>query len=214
MKVSLLNERQLDALREFSNIGMGHAATALAQLTGRPIHLHVPRVRLVDTAGMASHLGGADRTIVGIHLRMLGRVQGNMLMVLPLENAGKILEKLLPHTKTEQDELGELQCSALKEVGNILASAYLSALGDLLKMILIPSVPILSIDSAATVVEHALADFGEVGGMTLLLETEFFSSDERINSQFFLLPAPSSLEAILSALGITGNDQGADQGTA
>ena len=98
--------------------------------------------------------------------------------------------------------MSEMQCSALKEVGNILASAYLSALGDLLRMTLIPSVPLLSMDRAEIVIGHALADFGEVSGMTLLLETEFFSSDERINSQFFLLPAPSSLNAILTSLGI------------
>lgn len=202
MEFSRLDERQLDALREISNIGMGHAATALSQLTGKTISLNVPRVMLVDTAGMAEYLGGAERMVVGIYLRMLGNAQGSILMVFPRENAGKILEKLLPGKTAGGDALTELELSALKEVGNILASAYLNALGEMLHMTLIPSVPVLSIDTAGTVVDHALAEFGGAGGTTLLLDTEFFSSDERVNSQFFLLPAPSSMEVILTSLGI------------
>lgn len=202
MEFSGLDERQLDALREISNVGMGHAATALSQLTGKTVYLNVPRVMVLETAAIAEFLGGAERLVVGIYLRMLGNAQGNILMVFPQENAGRLLEKLLPAQTSGGDSLTELELSALKEVGNILASAYLNALGEMLGMTLIPSVPVLSIDTVETVVDHALAEFGEVSGMTLLLDTEFFSSDERVNSKFFLLPAPSSLEAILTTLGI------------
>jgi chemotaxis protein CheC len=74
---------------------------------------------------------------------------------------------------------------------------------ELLRMTLVPSVPVMSIDTVGAVIEQTLAEFGEAGGKTLLLETEFFSSDERVNSQFFLLPDRSSLEGILTTLGIS-----------
>lgn len=202
MGLSRLNERQLDALREVSNVGMGHAATALSQLTGKTVHLNVPRAMAVETAGMAELLGGAERKVVGISLRMLGNAQGNILMIFPRENALRILEKLLPDKVAAGDSLSELELSALTEVGNILASAYLTALGEMLRMTLLPSVPHLSIDTAGTVAARALADPGLTGGISLVLDTEFFDADERINSRFFLLPTPSSLEVILTALGI------------
>jgi len=37
-----LKERQIDALREVANIGAGHAATALSQLTNCRIMISVP----------------------------------------------------------------------------------------------------------------------------------------------------------------------------
>ena len=202
MELSRLNERQLDALREISNVGMGHAATALSQLTGKTIHLDVPRVKLLETAAMPEFLGGAERIVVGVWLRMLGNAQGNILMIFPRENAARILEKLLPRAGAGGDGLTELEISALKEVGNILASAYLNALGEMLRMTLIPSVPVISIDTAGAVLARALAEFGEAGGVTLAIDTEFFGADEGVNSQFFLLPAPSSLDVILATLGI------------
>jgi chemotaxis protein CheC len=202
MGFSRLTERQLDALREIGNVGMGHAATALSRLTGKTVYLNVPRVMVLDTASMPEFLGEPERMVTGIHLRMLGNAQGNILMVFPLENATKMLETLIPRKTATGEALTELELSALKEVGNILASAYLNALGELLRTPLLPSVPVMSIDTVGAVVEQTLAEFGEAGGKTLLLETEFFSSDERVNSQFFLLPDRSSLEVILSALGL------------
>ena len=202
MGFTSLTERQLDALREIGNVGMGHAATALSRLTGKTVYLNVPRVMVLDTARIPEFLGETQRLVAGIHLRMLGNAQGNILMVFPLENATKMLETLIPRKPAAGETLTELELSALKEVGNILASAYLNALGELLRMPLLPSVPVMSIDVVGTVVEQALAEFGEAGGKTLLLETEFFSSDERVNSQFFLFPDRSSLEVILTTLGI------------
>ena len=204
MVFSRLTDRQLDALREIGNVGMGHAATALSQLTGKTIHLEAPRVRLTDTDSMAGFLGEAEGPAVGIHLRMLGAAQGYILMVFPQENALRILEDLLPRKLSGDGSFTDLELSALKEVGNILASAYLNALGGLLRMTLIPSVPILEVDSTAKVIGSALSEFGVAGGMALMLDTEFFSRDERISSKIFLLPAPSSLNVILNALGIEG----------
>jgi len=41
-----LKELQLDALKEVANIGAGHAATALSQLTSRTIMINVPEVNI------------------------------------------------------------------------------------------------------------------------------------------------------------------------
>jgi len=41
-----LKELQLDALREVANIGAGHAATALSQMTNRTIMIAVPEVNI------------------------------------------------------------------------------------------------------------------------------------------------------------------------
>jgi len=202
MSYSRMTEQQLDALREISNVGMGHAATALSQLSGKPVHLEVPRVKFADTENITAFFADAEQRVVEIHLRMLGNAQGNILMIFPWDNALRLLENLLPSQVSGGTLLTELELSALTEVGNILASAYLNALGEMLHMTLIPSVPHMNIDRAGTVIANALADFGEVGGVTLMLDTEFFSKDERINGQFFLLPAPASLNSILSALGI------------
>lgn len=201
MDFQQLDSRQQDTLRELSNIGMGHAATSLSQLVGRTIMLHVPRVMTVDLSEVPDLLGGPERLVAGVILKLEGAAGGNMLLVLPRASAEQLLQILLGPAAGLDDELG---VSTLKEIGNILASSYLNALGEMLGMTLYPSIPQLAYDMAGAVIDHVLGELGESGDLALVLETEFSGDEvaaEPIRGHFFLLPDPRTLELVLAAVG-------------
>jgi len=201
MDFQQLDSRQQDTLRELSNIGMGHAATSLSQLVGRTIMLHVPRVMTVDLSEVPDLLGGPERLVAGVILKLEGAAGGNMLLVLPRASAEQLLQILLGPAAGLDDELG---VSTLKEIGNILASSYLNALGKMLGMTLYPSIPQLAYDMAGAVIDHVLGELGESGDLALVLETEFSGDEvaaEPIRGHFFLLPDPRTLELVLAAVG-------------
>jgi len=203
MAFTQLTEEQLDALKEVSNIGMGHAATALSQLIGERIHLHVPKVSVTDISDVPEIIGGAEQVVAGITLQVLGDARGDILLIFPTQSVKRLLTRLLGHQE-EELILNEINTSTLKEVGNILASAYLSALGSLLHMTLIPSIPALAYDMAGAVVDYVLIELSKSGDMALTVETLFkgdAESDDHIKGHFFLLPDPKSLDIILGATG-------------
>lgn len=202
MGFSQLTDEQLDALRDASGSGMEHAATALSQLMNKTIHLEVPRVLVMDFARVPEYLGGKQQMVVVINLKILGDARGNIMMVFPRENAMKMLERLLPRGKACGALLTELEVSALKEIGNILASAYLNALGDMFKMTLITSVPVLSFDMAGAVADYAISELGAAGDKSLMIETEFSDEHDHISGHFFLLPDPPSLSVFLNKMGV------------
>jgi chemotaxis protein CheC len=208
MTFTRLTAEQLDTLKEISNIGMGHAATALSQLLGETILLRVPRVEVAEIAEVPELLGGAERVVVGITLQVLGDARGNILLIFPRESAHYLLSTLL----VQQEKglvMNELGVSTLKEVANILASAYLNALGSLLKMTLIPSVPLLAFDMAGAVVDYVLIQLSQTGNHALMVETEFHDrrgSDQAVSGHFFLLPDPASLQVVLKAAGERDSD--------
>lgn len=198
-----LNSVQLDILKEVSNIGMGHAATALSQMIGQRVNLTVPNVTITEISQVPEHLGGAEKMMVGITLQILGDARGSIMLLFPEESAHRLLCSLLG-----QQEKGlvmtEVSVSALKEVGNILASAYLSALGNLLNKILIPSVPLLAYDMAGAVVDHVLIDLSQSGDFAMMIETDFGGEPDQclaIKGHFFLLPDPATLNIFLSDVG-------------
>ncbi len=198
-----LNAIQLDALQEISNIGMGHAATALSQLIGETVYLRVPEVTVTDIAEVPDLLGGAERVVVGVTLQILGDARGNILLVFPRESAHQLLSRLL-NFQDKRLVMDDVSASTLKEVGNILASAYLTALGNLLHLTLIPSIPLLSHDMAGAVVDYVLIELSQESDLALMVETEFYGDNpavESIKGHFFLIPDPSSLELILNAVG-------------
>lgn len=189
----------LDALREISNIGMGNAATALSQMLGCRIELRVPRVSVAALAEIPELIGGAEKLVAGIYMQIFGDVRGNILLIFPRDSATNLLKMLIPDDETHKEGLlSETAASALKEIGNILASAYLSAMGQLLKLTMIPSVPSVAFDMAGAIVDYTLTELGAEGDLTLLLETEFMGQPS-IQGHFFVLPDPGSLNILLEA---------------
>ena len=59
MEYSDLNNLQLDALKEVSNIGAGNAATSLSMLLGKKIDMSVPAVNVVKLEDVVELSGEA-----------------------------------------------------------------------------------------------------------------------------------------------------------
>jgi chemotaxis protein CheC len=198
-----LNPVQLDALKEISNIGMGHAATALSQIICQTVHLRVPRVTVIEISQVPEHLGGAEQLMVGITMQVLGDARGSIMLLFPRASAHHLLCSLLGHQDRGR-ELSEEDISALKEVANILASAYLSALGNMLEKVLIPSVPMLADDMAGAVVDDVLIELSRSGDFALMVETDFSGGQNAqavIKGHFFLMPDPATLDIFFNLLG-------------
>ena len=93
-----------------------------------------------------------------------------------------------------------MDLSALKEIGNIIAGSYLSALSAMTNLVISPSIPYLAVDMAASVLSVPAIEFGQYGDHALLIETEF-GDDFMINGYFILMPEQESYDKILKGLG-------------
>jgi chemotaxis protein CheC len=199
--VRALTPTQLDALREVANIGAGHAATALSQMTGSRIMISVPRLRVVPIEALAVEITDPEEPVAAILMAMLGDLTGRTLLVFPRVTAFT-LASLLTRRPMEGETLGALGESALKEAGNILSGAYLNALSEFLGMMLLNSPPDLVIDMSSAILTSEELEFGTPEDFVFCVESEFHLSDkdERIRGFFLLLPDAQSLQAILRSV--------------
>lgn len=200
-----LKTLQLDALREVENIGAGHAATALSQMTNRRIMITVPEItvsRLEDVAGL---LGKPDEIVAAVLLHMLGDLTGRTLLVFPETAARRLCDLLLARPIGKTTEFGMLEQSSLKEAGNILCGAYMNALSSFMGMMLLPSVPSLVIDLSAAVLTSTYLNFGHDRDYVFCVETQFQfrAENELLAGHFLLMPDMASLRAILQAVRLT-----------
>src|SRR3712207_2577453 len=122
-----LKELQLDALREVANIGAGHAATALSQMTNRTIMINVPEVNVRALEEVTDLVGQGDQVIAAVLMHMMGDLTGRTLVLFPEASARALCDILLRKPAGTTTELGVMEQSGIKEAGNILASAYLNA---------------------------------------------------------------------------------------
>lgn len=197
-----LTPSQLDAMREIGNIGAGNTATALSQIVHKKIDMNVPKVSLIPIEDVPDLVGGPDTVVVAIFLRVYGKAPGNILFIMPRQNAFYMVDDLMsrPHGSTQT--LDDMDISALKEVGNILAGSYLNAFFHFTNISMLPSIPSLAVDMAGAILNVVLIQLGQMGDRAMVIETKFLAEDDSINGHFFLVPDPGSLSTIIKAVGV------------
>jgi len=194
-----LTFEQMDALRETGNIGAGHAATALSQLLQMKVLISVPEVRILPLGEVAGLVGDPDTLVAGVYMHVLGDATARILLLLPRASALHLSDLLLKKPVGTTKVLSELGHSAIKETGNILASAYLNALSEFLGLLLIPSVPNLAFDIASAVLATVTEGYELPNSELLCITTEFIEEGQVIKGYFLLMPDHASLPVLLQA---------------
>jgi chemotaxis protein CheC len=192
-----LTPTQLDSLKQISYLGMSHATSALSQLLDHPLDLTVPRVLVLPLNEIPIHIGGKEELVAGLYLKVRGDIKGNILILLPRKSVTSIIRMLTGKTTTHGMILSEEERSVLKELANILASAYLTALSNLLKVPLIPSIPGLAFDMAGAVVDYLLIELGREGGDAMIIETDFETPKREVSGRLLLFLDRESMPLLL-----------------
>lgn len=202
-----LSGQYYDVLKELGNIGAGNATTALAQMLGGKVDMSVPQVKLLDFNVLGDTVGGEDVIMVGIYLQVEGDISGNMMFIQNKISAAHLINKMMGGMLEIKDEevaeyeFGEMELSAIQEVGNIITGAYLNALSSLTNLTIYPSVPQLAIDMAGALLSVPAVEFGLFADKILLVQTKF-SDDVELDGFFILIPDMESYEKILTVLGV------------
>ena len=188
-----------DVLKEIGNIGAGNATTALASLLQSKVDMNVPQVMMLDFKDVGALVGGEEQELAAAYLGVEGDITGSILFLIKKETAMMIAKKLLgDYCGTE---LGEMECSAVKEVSNIITGSYLNAIATLTGLTIYPSVPDLAVDMAGAILSVPAIQFGIMGDKILLIQSQLKNEIE-MDGYFIMVPEPESYEKILTSLGI------------
>lgn len=184
----------LEALQELCHAGMGRASLALSELTGERISLASPAVYLLPPAQASRLFDGQEELAASVLIRIVKGIEGGILVLLTEESVLALIHLLTEREVGQVSALAEGDRSAIQEVGNILASSYLTALGDRLGLILLPSPPELFLDRAASAMEAFLR--GMVLPEKILLVEACFEVDRvGVQGRFFLVADASWVKA-------------------
>ncbi|MCR5508580.1 MAG: chemotaxis protein CheC [Lachnospiraceae bacterium] len=203
-KIDLNNMDRMyfDILSEIGNIGAGNATTALAQMLNTKVDMKVPKVELLEFSEVGEAMGGEEQLMAGIYQIVEGDITGSIMFLLEEKSAITLISKLMGTPEVDNAfEFGEMEHSALKEIGNIITGSYLSSLSTLTNLKIIASVPAISIDMCGSILSVPAIEFGAVGDKMLLIQTEF-SDDVKLTGFFILVPDLESYDKILSSLGM------------
>lgn len=197
-----LSEPQMDALREFGNIGSAHAATSLSLMIGKDIEMRVPELEVVPLAAVSAFVD-PDGPAAGLYFKLMdgdSREDGHVYLVFPEESALKMSDMLLMQEVGTTKQITEVEQSALMEVGNVLLSAFGDASAELLGITMLPSPPEYRFGMARQMIDEIACSVGSPGSRAIVFKTAMSDAARHVRGYFVLLPEPATLDYILGLL--------------
>ncbi|MCR4779938.1 MAG: chemotaxis protein CheC [Ruminiclostridium sp.] len=197
-----LNDMQIDVLREVGNIGSGNATTALSSMVGKMIDIEVPRVEVLDFNEAINAVGGPEKVIAGILIRINGDIEGMIMFLFEQNLIALIEETFFGQAPKDIFSLSEAENSALNEMGNIMAGSYVNAIAQLAGMTIDIEVPVMTVDMLGAIMSVPAIEMGEMGDKLLFIDNNMIIDNTSIQSKMLLLPTIDSLDNLLGKLGV------------
>jgi chemotaxis protein CheC len=195
-------ELDLKRFHILSEAGARNAATALSQILGRPLRLAVPWARVLPLEKVKEMAGGASSVVCALSLKVYGEARGHLLVVFRRDQLPVLLDMVVPRARPARPgdgdgpTLNDMERSALMEIGNILACAYLNALSHLLGLSLLPSIPGLAVDMVGAVTDHLLIELAVFSDSAVVLASQVLEPASGLKASIFFLPHPSALAVL------------------
>jgi len=194
-----LTALQQDALVELLNIGFGRAAASLSQLTGHRVLLEVPQVTLQPVDEVGESLGRVvPGFVASVHQIFSGPVAGDAMLILD-EGGAAMLKELLTNEPALPLAIDASAREVITEVGNILLNACLGTFGNLLKVQVSFSVPHLSIEHVAGILESLKIAHQEVR-YALVIHAGFRLRDTQVTGYLMIVLSVASLDRLIRAI--------------
>jgi chemotaxis protein CheC len=193
-----VRDATLVTLRVLSEQSLERASQSLTALLKHPVRLAVSGITEVALNALPGLLAAADGGVMaGLRFQIAGETGGQIIILLPLQTIFRMLRVLLGTREEPRALLSERERSAVKEVGNIVVSSFLSGLSDLLGKRLMPTPPEIHLDDHAGLMRRVMADLEAQGSEVLVVQALFEDPEQRFEGQFFVLPEMMSLEMML-----------------
>lgn len=193
-----LTDRQLDALQEIVNIGIGQAAGILNDMIDSPIRLQIPYLQILSPTDVQEqleiHLDGEQ--IASVQLKFTGSFGGIAQLVFPT-NSAAMLVAMLTGEEIGSYDLDSVKIGTLSEVGNIVINGVMGAISNVLQQRLNYSIPSYMEGTITTLLVSGSLSTDIV---VLLAQTRFIIEKLHIEGDIILIFNVNSFDTLLTAI--------------
>ena len=192
-----MKEAELAFWAELVSKGTRNSMSSLSQMVGRDISVASFALRQVPVAQISNLMGGPESMSVGIYLTVSGSAEGHIMLMYEPKMACGFVDMLMELPNGSTQALGEMEQSALGEMGNVVGSAFLNILADSTGLDLRPSPPTVMMDMAGALLDIICADILLTQDEAFVAETTFRAPDREISGMFFIIPNENLLRVLL-----------------
>lgn len=186
--------------------GAKNGSASLSKLINQEVEVKTLAVRALPVEKIPEILGSPEEMATTVIMEVRGDVNGNIMLVYPQQSAINVSDFLAKRELGSTTQLSELDKSALKESGNIISGAFLSAISNYLSINMVESIPDIATDMLKATIDFVLTRFAKrEASEAVAFEIDFemgtsAAAAEKIKSYFVLLLDVESAAKVLESL--------------
>lgn len=184
-----------DIIREVGSICACNSTLVFSQMINRQISLEAPKLDIIPFQKIENYYKEETKIVVGVHCKLLSRVLGQVSLIFKEKSAYEFVSIFSEQGKHTPGFLTQLGVSTIKEIGNVVVSAYTGAMSLLLDDLVIPSIPILSSGPLSEVIKFGISDFDNKAQIYMHTMT-FIDGQKKIDGSFYLVLDPGIVSQI------------------
>ncbi|MDY6907056.1 MAG: chemotaxis protein CheC [Chloroflexota bacterium] len=173
---------------KLAHMGSTNAILGLSQMVNEEMQVTALDLQEVSLRNATSLMGKAEDVVVGIYLLFSGNGDGQIMLAFPPETAFELVDMLMAQTSGSTTELGDMERSALGEIGNIVGSFFLNAVADYAGLRLLPSPPAVVMDMAGAIIGSLMAPVFSSTESVFVIKMNFSTQSRQIEGRFLVLP--------------------------
>ena len=192
-----LTEFQNDTLREIMNIGVSKSATQLSVLLNDEIRMDVPEIRFLTIAEAREVLFDNDEKAV-IYQELAGMLTGRTYLVFQEKDTGFLAQAILGNVFSHAGERPQFyEHEAMMEIGNIVISAFISTLANVLKDRIALSTPVYTQDSLPRILSLGQANDRDI---VMIIKTTLYASRRNIPGTLIIVVTSELAGSLINKL--------------
>ncbi|WP_227130615.1 chemotaxis protein CheC [Halorubellus salinus] len=189
---------KLAGFDEMAKQGAKEVASNITTLTGIETEVEVRKLNFASLEAIPEEID--DEMLVGVAHELDGNPSGYLLFLFDEGSAREVVEATVP--SPPDDEFGDLGVSAIKELGNIMASGFIDGWANVLGTTIDHSPPEYIHDYGAAVIDPVVIQLGEDQEFAFVFDTVMRANDREFDCSIYAIPNQDDLERALNELDV------------
>lgn len=190
-------EKQIEALRELINIGVGRSASILNTMLNSHIILQVPLLKVLNISELNDEVKTFSKgKLSTVILKFEGPFSGSAELIFPCETAMTLVNSLVGENPIGMD-FDSIRSGTLCEIGNVVLNGVMGSISNIFSSYFKYSVPEYIEDVAENIFSERVVDFDM---KVLLAKTKFIIKELNIDGDIMLFFEVSALDRLIEMI--------------
>lgn len=195
-------DTQLSAWDELITDAAKNSIQALTDMSGQDIQSTLVQPYKIDVTEIPNSLGGAEKVAVGVMLGIEQVPSFHIALIHSPTTAYQVVDILMGSEIGTTTGLGEMEISALGEMGNVMGGYFLNTIGDKTGYELKPTPPSVRMDMTGAILDYAIASLMMETDEVTMIEAKYGTAEASVDGVFAVMPSPELQGYVIDSWGV------------